>query len=64
MSQMCCNQDCNIIAYVNTRKKFKFSVFIVKRKCIIATQLRSPLKLLGSPFRNCIAWKIWLHENA
>ena len=44
--------------------KFEFSVLIVKVKCIIATQLRSPIKPLRSlhmlvfklyrPFFNCI----------
>ena len=42
---MCCNHGRNIIANVNTREKFEFSVFIVKTKCITATQLRSPTKI-------------------
>ena len=72
MSQMCCNQVRNIIAYINTREKFELSVLIVTTKCIIATQLISPIKLLRSihmPFsklyslENLVRWKCLNKQN-
>ena len=58
ISQMCCNQVRNIIAYL---KKFEFAVLIVKIKCIFATHLSSPIKPLRSIHMSFV--KLYSLEN-